>query len=112
MTDLSIETRSADGVQQMVLDGEFDLASVPLFEDEIAAVEAAAPAVILVDLSGLRFLDSSGLRALVTADERARSTGRRFAIVPGPPAVRRVFEITQLDRRLDLVEDAAEVASG
>jgi anti-anti-sigma regulatory factor len=49
------------------------------------------------------------LRALVMADHRARRAQRRLAIVPGPPAVRRVFEITQLDGRLDLVESASAV---
>lgn len=96
----------------MVLAGEFDLAALPQFEDAIAAVEAGSPAAIVVDLSGLSFMDSSGLRALVTADERARAAGRRLAIVPGPPPVRRVFEITQLDSKLDLVEDASAVSPG
>ena len=96
----------------MVLAGEFDLAGLPQFEDAIAAVEAEGPPAIVVDLSGLTFMDSTGLRALVTADERARRAGRRLAIVPGPPPVRRVFEITQLDSKLDLVEDASAVSPG
>jgi anti-sigma B factor antagonist len=112
LNELSIETRSNGGVAHMALAGEFDLAALPQFEDAIAAVEAGSPAAIVVDLSGLTFMDSSGLRALVTADERARAAGRRLAIVPGPPPVRRVFEITQLDRKLDLVEDASAVSAG
>jgi anti-anti-sigma factor len=94
-----------------MLAGEFDLAVVPRFEEAIAAVEAGAPSAIVIDLSGLTFMDSSGLRALVTADDRAHTAGRRLAIVPGPPAVRRVFEITQLDSKLDLVEDASAVSA-
>ncbi len=109
--DLTIETLSHEGVEHVVLRGEFDLAAVPAFEDRIAKAEAGAPAVIVVDLGGLQFMDSSGLRALVSADDRARRAERRFAIVPGPPAVRRVFEITQLDERLDLVEDASSVST-
>lgn len=112
MSGLSIETRSDGGVTQVALAGEFDLAAVPQFEDAIAAVEAGAPAAIVIDLSSLTFMDSSGLRALVMADNRARTASRRLAIVPGPPAVRRVFEITQLDSRLDLVEDASAVSAG
>jgi anti-anti-sigma factor len=54
-------------------------------------------------------MDSSGLRALVMADQRARDAGRRLAIVPGAPAIRRVFEITQLHDRLDLVENASSL---
>jgi anti-anti-sigma factor len=112
MADLAIDIRQGDDVVQIVLAGEFDLASLPRFEDEIAAVEAALPPLIVIDLTDLTFMDSSGLRALVTADERARKSGRRVAIVPGPPAVRRVFEITQLDKRLDLVEDASGAGGG
>jgi anti-sigma B factor antagonist len=110
MAELGIEKRDEDGVSHLVLTGEFDLAGIPHFEAAIAAVEAAGPRAIVVDLSGLQFMDSSGLRALVTADDRARKAGRRLAIVQGPPPVRRVFEITQLEDRLDLVEDASAVS--
>ena len=110
MAELGIETRDEDGVSHLVLTGEFDLAGVPDFEAVIAAVEAQAPHAIVVNLSRLEFMDSSGLRALITADDRARKAGRRLAIVPGPPAVRRVFEITQLEDRLDLVEDESAVS--
>jgi anti-anti-sigma factor len=94
---------------QIALTGEFDLAGLPGFEDRIAEVESEGPTAIVIDLTGLRFMDSSGLRALVSADDRARKQQRRLAIVPGPPEVRRVFEITKLDTRLDLVENAAAV---
>jgi anti-sigma B factor antagonist len=110
MSQLSIETRSERGVELLVLAGEFDLAALPEFDEALATIEAESPAVLVIDLNGLLFMDSSGLRALVTADERARAAGRRLAIVPGPPPVRRVFEITQLDGRLDLVEDASQVS--
>lgn len=111
MAALSIETRDESGVTQIALSGEFDLAGIMRFEDALAAVERAAPAAIVVDLRGLQFMDSSGLRALVTADDRARKAGRRLVIAPGPPQVRRVFEITQLDERLDLVDDPAAVSA-
>ena len=107
MADLTIETRVDGDVALIELAGEFDLAGIQTFEAELTKLEAESPAVIVVDLSRLRFMDSSGLRALVVADQRAQKAGRRLAIVPGPPGVRRVFEITQLDERLDLVESAS-----
>jgi anti-anti-sigma factor len=109
VADLGIETRDEDDVTVMVLSGEFDLAGVEEFDSELAKLEAGGPKVLLVDLSGLHFMDSSGLRALVMADQRAKKAGRRLAIVPGPPAVRRVFEITQLEGRLDLIENASSL---
>lgn len=111
MGDLAIDVRRDDSVVHLGLTGEFDLAGLPAFESAIAAVEEDEPATIVIDLSALTFMDSSGLRALVTADERARTAQRRLAIVAGPPTIRRVFEITKLDAYLDLVEDAASVAA-
>jgi anti-anti-sigma factor len=107
VADLKIETREDGDVAVIALAGEFDLAGVEKFEAAFAKLEAGAPGTLVVDLGELNFMDSSGLRSLVMADQRARKAGRRLAIVPGPPAVRRVFEITQLDGRLDLVESAS-----
>lgn len=112
MAELEIESRSGDGLSHVVLSGEFDLAGVVRFEDTLAAIEAETPKAIVIDLSELEFMDSSGLRALVNADGRAQRAGRRLAIVPGPPQVRRVFEITQLDGRLDLVDDPSAISVG
>src|SRR4051794_38391236 len=110
--DLVIEVREESPVSHMVLSGEFDLAGIPQFEERVRTVEAASPEAIVADLTAVQFMDSSGLRALVTASDRAEKAGRRFAIVPGPPQVRRVFEITQLDERLDLVDDPSSVVAG
>jgi anti-sigma B factor antagonist len=109
VADLTIETRADGDVALIELAGEFDLAGVQKFEAELTALEAQEPSAVVVDLNGLKFMDSSGLRALVMADQRARKAGRRLAIVPGPPGVKRVFEITQLDERLDLVESASAI---
>jgi anti-anti-sigma factor len=67
---------------------------------------------VLLDLSKLTFLDSTGLRCVVRADERAREEGRRLVVVKGPEAVQRVFEITRLQERLELVDDASSVQGG
>jgi anti-anti-sigma factor len=103
VAELLVETRLEDGRAVIALRGEFDMAAVPKFERELAAAEAGEPDEIVVDLDGLSFMDSSGLRALVAADDRARRQKRTLAIRPGPPSVRRVFEITQLTDRLNLV---------
>ena len=107
MADFGIETRIDGDVAHLVLTGEFDLAGVQQFQEAIAKAEAQQPKALLIDLGGLSFMDSSGLRALVMAEERARAAQRRLAIVPGPPHVRRVFEITQLEQRLHLIDDAS-----
>jgi anti-anti-sigma regulatory factor len=46
---------------------------------------------------------------VIAADERARSAGRRLVIIRGTPAVERVFSVTQLDQRLEIVDDPGSV---
>jgi anti-anti-sigma factor len=100
-------TEDRKGPVRISLKGELDLSTVGKVQDELRRVEAAAPAVMVLDLSKLTFLDSTGLRCLVTADERAREEGRRVVIVRGPEPVQRVFSITRLEERLDMVDDAS-----
>jgi anti-anti-sigma factor len=109
VAEFRVEAHTDDEALRLALEGELDLASITTFEDHLRRAEAGGPELLVIDLSDLAFIDSSGLRALVMADERARSEGRRLAIVPGPPPVRRVFEITKLDERLELVDDASAV---
>jgi anti-anti-sigma factor len=109
--DFTITSAEHAGVTRLTLRGEFDLAGIDQFNRAVHAVETREPVALVIDMSALAFMDSSGLRALITAHERAQKGGWRLAIVPGPPAVRRVFEVTQMDERLDLIEDAAAVSA-
>ena len=73
-----------------------------------ASSHRAASSLVL-DLSKLTFLDSTGLRCLVSADQRAKDGGRRVVLVRGPDPVQRVFAITRLEDRLEMVDDAAAI---
>jgi anti-anti-sigma factor len=109
MEILEVTTQDSGGQVTVSLKGELDLSSVGKVEEELARVEATGPSLLVLDLSQLSFLDSTGLRAVVTADERARSNGRRLVIVRGPDPVQRVFAITRLEDRLEMVDDARAV---
>ena len=89
--------------------GELDLSTVGKVQEELRRVERSSPPTVVIDLSRVTFLDSTGLRCIVTADERARDEGRRLVIVRGPDPVQRVFSITRLEERLEMVDDAAAV---
>ncbi|HEV7461528.1 MAG TPA: STAS domain-containing protein [Solirubrobacteraceae bacterium] len=97
------------GTVRLTLTGELDISSAPQLDEELAKVEAASPPIVVLDLRSLEFMDSTGLRTIVTADARAREEGRRLAIVRGPDAVHRVFSVTRLDERLDMIDDPAAV---
>jgi anti-anti-sigma factor len=60
--------------------------------------------VVALDLRGLVFLDSSGLRLVIAAEQRLREAGRRLVLVRGPQPVQRVFEITRMTDRLVFVD--------
>jgi anti-anti-sigma factor len=64
----------------------------------------------VLDLKGLSFMDSTGLRLLIMADSRAREDGRRLAIGQGNEMVQRVMRLTRLDERLHIVEDPSALA--
>ncbi len=110
MSPLEVTAEEHPGQTRVVLTGELDIASTQQFERELTAAEAQAQDALVVDLRRVEFVDSTGLRALISADERARAAGRRLIVVRGPGAVERLLTITQLDQRLELVDDPDSVS--
>ncbi len=111
MTILDVEEEESDGLAHLALRGELDLSTVPKVEEALRRIEESRPPVLVLDLAGLTFLDSTGLRMVVTADQRARDEHRRLAVVRGPESVQRVFSITRLDEHLDMVDDVSAVGA-
>jgi anti-sigma B factor antagonist len=105
--DVELETeRSADGLR-IALSGELDMATAPSVEERLEELDGGdPPSRLVLDLRGLRFIDSTGLSLLMNADSRARKAGRRVTIVSGNGAPRRILETTGLAARLDVVEDS------
>ncbi len=104
-----METQDREGGVQLALKGELDLSTIEKVEQELTRAEDDGHRLIVLDLSGLTFLDSTGLRTIVTADQRARRSGRRVVILKGPATVHRVFTITRLDERLEMVDSPDEI---
>jgi anti-sigma B factor antagonist len=107
MSLLGLDSDEADGRTTLTLRGELDISSAPSLEEALGRIESTGPPVLVIDLRALEFMDSTGLRTIVAADQRARAQGRRVTIVRGPEAVDRVFSVTRLDERLELVDDPA-----
>ena len=110
MIGLHVDNERVGAVEVLRLEGELDLKGAEQFDREIdAAICRDGAAAVLVDLSQLEFMDSSGLRALVLADERIKRAGKGFALVPGAEPVQRVLVLTRMDRRLQFATDPAEL---
>src|SRR5687768_11497694 len=109
MANLQFETTRNGKVAVIAPTGELDISGAALLQAEIDRVaEEHDVGGMVIDLRGLEFMDSSGLRLVVLADMQAREAGRRFALVRGGETVHRVFEITRMSERLDFVDDPQE----
>ena len=110
MPTLDFQTTREGTVAVIVATGELDLSGAAILETELERVtEDPELGAVVLDLSQLEFMDSSGLRLIVLADMRSREAGRRFALVKGPETVHRVFEITRMSERLDFVDRPEDV---
>ena len=99
---LEIDSRREGPSHLLVITGELDIGCADDLERMLVAVEDTDAEQIVLDLSRLGFIDSSGLRVVLAAAER-NPTGR-LKVAPGDGAVRRTLSITGVETLLDLVD--------
>jgi anti-sigma B factor antagonist len=107
----AVDTGELGDAIHVSLSGDLDLSTAKRAEEAIEDAEKAGRPLVVIDLRRLSFMDSTGLRVLVSADKRAKRLNRRTVIIQGPAAVRRVFEITRLNERLEIVDTPEEIES-
>lgn len=99
-------TVSTDGDRSTVfLRGELDLSGVDRAREAVEQAEANEAALLVLDLSELDFIDSTGLEVVLRAARRAHDAGRRLIVQRPSRYVRRLLEMTAIDQSLDIVED-------
>ncbi len=81
--------------------GEVDLATAPQLERDIGE-HVREGCKLCLDLTGVGFMDSTGLRVLIGALKSVEEAGGELRIVPGDGAVAKLLTITGLDDRLDI----------
>jgi anti-anti-sigma factor len=91
------ETRESGDTAFVRLAGELDLAEVEALQAEFDRLCSNGLSGVTIDLSELDFLDSTGLHLLMTLRGRCESESLALTLVPGPPAVQRLFQITGTD---------------
>jgi anti-sigma B factor antagonist len=107
MSTLSLHTYKESDAVRVAVSGELDLSSALVFEEELRRIEEGSDVPLLVlDLRSLKFMDSTGLRLILSAHARAINRGRKLAIVEGGEAVRRIFKLTGVFERLNFVTAA------
>lgn len=107
MIALAVERSRVDGYELLAVAGELDIATAPRMIAALneAVVDLERP--LVVDLSSVGFMDSTGLALLINAYRRVKRRGQGFAIVcPGGP-ISRVFEIADMVESLHVCPDSA-----
>ena len=92
--------------------GDIDIASAPRLRERLITLITEGRTRIVLDLSGVDFLDSTGLGVIVGVLKRARTMGGDLALVCPNQSVRRVFEITALDRTMPLADSVDGALAG
>lgn len=93
-----------DGTVRLLLRGALDTTTGDQVEEALVAAEAAASARLVLDYSGLTFMDSTGLQLLLDADLRAAEAGRELSVVLGTGEARRVVTLADATDRLSVAD--------
>jgi anti-sigma B factor antagonist len=94
---LKVDIERTGGASVARLQGELDLSTA----NDLESALAGSGDDVVLDLRGLEFIDSAGLRAVLSLEQRLRRAGGRLRLVPGPESVQQVFTITGLEARLE-----------
>jgi anti-sigma B factor antagonist len=109
MLNFDLETETEGSSALVRIRGDLDLQVVDRVTEALARIESDEPELLVIDLSRLSFMDSTGMGAVAAAHARAQEAGRRFAIVRPPGGVRQAFDRTRLDEVITITDDLASI---
>ena len=110
-TPLAIDACSDDEGQVLLLCGELDLAGAPAFADAVLGVLSEDTRSLLLDISRLEFLDSTGLMAMLTARSVCAEHGCEFAVTEPGRQVQRLLQVTDTLDRLPVAPRRCDCAA-
>ena len=102
---------AGDGWIMLLLEGELDFSQSHTARRALLSVQLLRGGRLALDLRGLTFMDTSGVRLILEAMHRAEDRGAEFAIVRGPQPVHDVLELVGLAEQLRVVADPAELTA-
>lgn len=103
----AIERLDASDHVLLTATGEIDLASAPLLESEINASLDSGVGLLVIDLIGVTFLDSTGLRSLLATHTKLEEAGSKLALVVASGPVMRLFDVTGIESALNIYPSVA-----
>lgn len=102
---LRTEVADRDGCTVVTATGQLDVATAPTLHQRLEAAQLGRASVVVLDLEGIEFVDDLGLGVLLAAVKRARQSDGRFVVVTSRPRILELFDLTGLDRILEVVPD-------
>jgi anti-anti-sigma factor len=98
------EVEPAHGKVHVIPHGEIDLASVGVLDSKLRELRDTGFDHLVLDLREVTFMDSTGLRLILSWDQEASAEGVDFELIRGAPIVQRLFDVTGIGARLRFVE--------
>lgn len=102
----TVEVLESDGTTTVALTGELDAATMGVLQASLPPV--AQGGELVLDLRRLAFMDSTGIRVLMSLDIRSRTEGWSLRIIRRPGAVQRVLDVCRVPERVLTVDEPAE----
>jgi anti-sigma B factor antagonist len=106
---LQIDVRHDADRVVVVLSGELDMASAPRLQSAVEGDQLLAEPTVVLDLEGLSFVDSTGLRIILLARERCREREQAFAVTRGSQQVQRLLSVTGVAEHLRTISTPDEL---
>lgn len=95
------------GTTIVSLSGELDIATADRLAKALDGLTIENGGRLAIDLSSVPFMDSTGLRLLISANRAANEGGYEFAVIAGDSPAKRVFELTKMDDHINVVDSLA-----
>jgi anti-sigma B factor antagonist len=108
---LQIEVSHEEDRVVLALDGELDMASADLLERAVDDPEIATKPTVVLDLQHLEFIDSTGLRIILSARKRCSERGQELAVTRGSQQVERLLSVTGMAAYLRTVTAPGELTA-
>jgi anti-sigma B factor antagonist len=106
-TTFQIDTSSDAASARLSLSGELDLATVARVERAVDAALADGARTLVLDLGGLSFVDSSGLRLFIVLNQRAGAEGWKLSLTRPQEQAMTVFQVSGVEQNLPFAENAS-----
>lgn len=110
--EIDVTTRQESGCTVVTVVGEVDVYTAPTLDEALSATLAEGNTCVVVDMTGVDFLDSTGLSVLVKALKRIREADGSLDVVVSVDRVAKVFRLTGLDKVIPLHAALADALDG